>query len=244
MTAPDHTDRLGRRHYTRLTDAVHDNIVKLVQAGNYLSVAAQHQGVGESTLHLWLKTGRDTAAARDAHPDDHLYCPQCDADRTGEVRSVEEHNRAEDAREPRSDDDRASAVGAAPARAYAVLDRCPHCQTPNRPAPWEPNEYQRRCLALLEAVTRADTEAEAAAVVAWRQAFSVDWRAARDYLVRRHPQRWAATTRIAISAEESEQRMDRATQEVLASLGLDTEPGAMPDGDWDEDWSGDVSDAE
>lgn len=235
MTDPERRGKTGPRPghaATRLTPETRDHIVRLVRAGNYLGVSAQHAGIGESTLHLWLKIGRDTAAARDAHPDDRLYCPNCDTDRTGEVREEEEANRREEER---------AAITGNTGYAYAVLGPCPHCEHPGRPAPWQPTDYQRRCVELLEAVTQADTEAEAAAVVAWRSAFNEDWRAARDYLVRRHPNRWAATTRIAISAEESEQRMDRATQEVLASLGLDTPPGELAgQAEWDEEWNGDV----
>lgn len=90
---------------------------------------------------------------------------------------------------------------------------------------------ERLYLTFLEAVTRAETEAEVAAVTHWRRAFGTDWRAARDFLVRSKPDRWAATTRIAISSEEAEARIERATLEALTSLGVDTDGLELPPGD-------------
>lgn len=96
-----------------------------------------------------------------------------------------------------------------------------------------------RYLRFLEAVTRADTVAEVHAATAWRAAFREDWRAARDYLVRRHPERWAATHRVQISTEESEQRIERAVTEALLALGVDGDPGELPEGlDLDTDGDG------
>lgn len=114
--------------------------------------------------------------------------------------------------------------------AQATLDR-------GDPLPDEELRYLR----FLEAVTQADTQAEVAAVTHWRAAFANDWRAARDYLVRRNPDRWAATTRIAISNDEAEARIARATEEALLALGIDTDPAALtgdldpPNLDWLDD---------
>lgn len=96
-------------------------------------------------------------------------------------------------------------------------------------------------LTLLAAVTRAETVAEVSAVTHWRAAFANDWRAARDFVVRKAPDRWAATTRIAISSDEAEQRIDRAVEEALLALGLDTDPTEPGDdgpgtaGAWDDE---------
>ena len=46
-----------------------------------------------------------------------------------------------------------------------------------------------------EGFTRAEAEAEARAVVAWQRAMPDDWRASRDFLARRFPERWADKTR-------------------------------------------------
>lgn len=78
-------------------------------------------------------------------------------------------------------------------------------------------------LSLLERVTQAETRAEVAAVTYWRRAFPDDWRSARDYLARKRPDMWAAKTTVAISSEEAEARIERATMEALTSLGVDTD---------------------
>ena len=43
---------------------------------------------------------------------------------------------------------------------------------------------------LLDAVNRANAQVESAAVTHWRSAFATDWKAAREYVVRRFPERW------------------------------------------------------
>lgn len=47
-----------------------------------------------------------------------------------------------------------------------------------------------------DAVMRARPEAELAAVEAWQNAFSEDWRAAKDFLARRFPERWREKKQI------------------------------------------------
>src|SRR3954469_9935830 len=49
-------DAVGRR--TKLTEATVRVIVASVAAGVPLKYAAQRAGIDESTLHLWLRTGR------------------------------------------------------------------------------------------------------------------------------------------------------------------------------------------
>jgi len=46
-----------------------------------------------------------------------------------------------------------------------------------------------------ESVTRAQTEAEETLVKRWAKHAITDWRAARDLLARRHPERWKSTER-------------------------------------------------
>jgi hypothetical protein len=103
-------------------------------------------------------------------------------------------------------------------------------------------EHEQRYVDFLEAVTRADTHAEVLAATAWRAAFKDDWRAARDFLVRRHPDRWAATTRIQMSTDEADARIERAVQEALASVGVDGEPSDLGDLDLDVDGEGEPRD--
>lgn len=44
-----------------------------------------------------------------------------------------------------------------------------------------------------EAVTRAEAEAEERVVALWQARIPDDWQAARDFLARRHPERWGRT---------------------------------------------------
>jgi transposase-like protein len=62
---------------TKLTPQVHDELVQLVRAGNFLVDAAHAVGINESTLHRWLQRGRtyseriaDEYAAASAHESD------------------------------------------------------------------------------------------------------------------------------------------------------------------------------
>lgn len=45
-------------------------------------------------------------------------------------------------------------------------------------------------------VTRAEAEAEARMIAQWQAQIPQDWRAARDFLARRHPERWAQQEKI------------------------------------------------
>jgi len=90
-----------------------------------------------------------------------------------------------------------------------------------RDAGAEPSDADAPYLLLLESVTRAQAVAEVAAVAAWRTAFSDDWRAARDYLARTAPERWAGVTRVQMTTEDAERRIDDAVNEALLSLGVD-----------------------
>src|SRR5262245_56995248 len=47
-----------------------------------------------------------------------------------------------------------------------------------------------RCRAFRRAVERAEAEVEVRAVAIWQKHIPDDWRAARDFLARRFPQRW------------------------------------------------------
>jgi hypothetical protein len=178
-----------------------------VEVGNYLRTAAQAAGVGQSTLLGWLARGRQAAALvaqHDDDPDDAAYCPACGLDRTGEVDTLDALN---------------SPDGGPPAG--AVLAPCHRCGSTDQPGPWELPADEALYLDFLEEVTRAQTAAEVAAVRAWRSAFADDWRAARDYLGRTSPERWAGVTRVQMTNEEAERRIDDAVTEALVAIGLD-----------------------
>jgi len=57
-------------------------------------------------------------------------------------------------------------------------------------------------LEFLDAVERANAEAENAAVVYWRSAFPTDWRASAEYLSRRWPERWKKIDRNEITGAD------------------------------------------
>jgi hypothetical protein len=74
-----------------------------------------------------------------------------------------------------------------------------------------------------ESVTRAQARAETLLVASWQAAAfgpDGDWRAARDMLARMAPERWAGVTRIQMTNEETERRLDDAVTEALLLLGL------------------------
>lgn len=98
----------------------------------------------------------------------------------------------------------------------------------------EPDDNDAKYLAFLESVTGAQAEAETAAVVAWRKAFPDDWRAARDYLARTSPERWAGVTRVQMTTEEAERRIDDAVNEALLAVGIDLPTGDPIDDALDE----------
>ena len=89
---------------------------------------------------------------------------------------------------------------------------------------------------LFEAITHAETEAEMRAVVAWQKAFPDDWRAAKDFLERRHRDRWGPVQKM-----EVDQRMSGTVEvdhgvdigsanALLIALGFDA-VGAVEPGD-------------
>lgn len=175
------------------TDDRRQRVVDAVRVGNYLKVAAAWAGVGERTLMTWLARGRDAQAQVDAHDETLAYCPGCGAEQ-------------------------------GPLDGPLPSDyRCGTCGTDQPPGPWALDPDAEEYRQFLQEVTRAEHSAEVAAVTAWREAFGTDWRAARDYLVRRRPDRWAATTRISMTTEEAERRIDGALAEAMAALAGDSD---------------------
>lgn len=210
MTDPDAVNpETGRRpkagRPALLTPELTAEVARLVGVGNYLKVAAQYAGISAATLHAWLARGRAATAQIELHADGDRRCPSCDLNREEEAHTLDALNSGDDP-------------------AGAVLGPCPRCDTAELPRPWTLPDGETKYLTFLEAVTQAESRAEVAAVTHWRAAFANDWRAARDYLVRSKPDRWAATTRIAISSDEAEARIEQATTAALTALGIDTEP--------------------
>lgn len=84
------------------------------------------------------------------------------------------------------------------------------------------------------AVTRAEAEAEAKMVSQWKEQIPEDWRAARDFLARRHPERWAPKsyldaqvggeiTQISVDEERIRQRIDELARKKLDALEPDAD---------------------
>jgi hypothetical protein len=87
-------------------------------------------------------------------------------------------------------------------------------------------DRERPYLDFLEAVTQGGTAAEVAAVTHWRAAFADDWRAARDFLRYSKPDTWSPVTRVQLTPEDAERRIEEATLQVLTAVGVDSElPG-------------------
>lgn len=86
---------------------------------------------------------------------------------------------------------------------------------------------EQRYLTFLAAVTQAEVHAEVLAATAFRSFVTTDYRAARDFLRYRVPDRWRAVTTVNLRPEEAEQRIEHAVTEALTALGVDT--GRTPD---------------
>ena len=54
----------------------------------------------------------------------------------------------------------------------------------------------------LEAVEHAEAEAEVRMVAQWQAHIPRDWRAARDFLARRYPERWGLRARVGLVMSE------------------------------------------
>jgi hypothetical protein len=217
VTAVDDAPRNPGGRPSKLTDERAEAILTAVEQGSYLKVAALASGVSETTLHRWLANGVDAQRILDAHDPDRRYCPRCDLDRTEQAADLDaarERARAENL------------------PGYPVLGPCPRCRSTDDPTPFALPPEQERYREFRESVTRAEAKAEALLVGAWQAAAfgpDGDWRAARDLLARRAPERWAGVTRVQMTNEETERRLDDAVNEALLSLGL------VPGDDADDD---------
>jgi hypothetical protein len=214
MTSVNERPRNPGGRPSKLTEDTATAILTSVEQGSYLKVAALAAGVHEGTLHRWLARGAEAQRRADAHDPDRLYCPACDLDRTDDARQVEEHNAQVQHNGPDENGQTA---------AYAVLDRCPRCRTDEPPAPFAVSPDEERYREFREQLTRAEATAETVLVAAWQGAAlgpDGDWRAARDLLARRAPERWAGVTRVQMTNEETERRLDDAVTEALAALNL------------------------
>src|SRR5215467_9669155 len=69
--------------------------------------------------------------------------------------------------------------------------------------------WQKKFPKFREAVERAQAVAEVRLVGLWREQCPKDWRAAKELLARRHPERWSAEARVAVRDEEERESLIR-----------------------------------
>lgn len=74
--------------------------------------------------------------------------------------------------------------------------------------------------AFFEAVKEAEAAAEVAVVAVWKSAIPKDWRAARDFLARRWPERWSASRPVELEDDELGDPSE-ATSRPTLTLSLD-----------------------
>lgn len=75
-------------------------------------------------------------------------------------------------------------------------------------------------LAFYEALNEAEAQAEMVAVMRWREQMPNDWKAAKDFLARRHPERWGQKVEVTVG---------KLDDEILALLA--EEMGEVGEGD-------------
>lgn len=82
----------------------------------------------------------------------------------------------------------------------------------------EPNEAIY--LEFLELLTQATAQAEVTAVAAWRTAMRdpSNWRAAMEFLARKAPDQWAASSTVHVADADSEARIAAAVEAATSSL--------------------------
>jgi hypothetical protein len=92
----------------------------------------------------------------------------------------------------------------------------------------------------LGAVSQAEVHAEVLAATAFRSFVTQDWRAARDFLRYRVPDRWRAVTTVNLRPEEAEARIEHAVTEALTALGIDAGSTTSPGPDLGPDTTADL----
>lgn len=79
---------------------------------------------------------------------------------------------------------------------------------------------QELYLEFLELLTQAEAQAQVTAVAAWRTAMRdpSNWRAAMEYLARKAPDQWAASSTVHVADADSEARIAAAVEAATSSL--------------------------
>jgi hypothetical protein len=63
------------------------------------------------------------------------------------------------------------------------------------------NEWRKAFPEFSEAVEQAQAQAEVVVVAHWKKAIPDNWQAARDFLARRHPDRWGPKERLQLGGD-------------------------------------------
>lgn len=166
----------------KLTDELRQKIVELIAAGNHYEVVCRAVGIGTSTFYRWLEQGREEAAEREnvaGQPP--VWITTAEAAR---LTSLPADKLRQAARE--------GTIRAEKRGRLWFLDRA---DTLLWASP-EGSEFLR----FFEAVECASAQAELDLVELWRREAG-DWRAVRDFLSRRYPERWGEKQRHHIEAE-------------------------------------------
>jgi hypothetical protein len=82
------------------------------------------------------------------------------------------------------------------------------------------SEEDQEYVDFYQVINQAEAEAEVAAVVQWKKFFERDYKASRDFLARRYPQRWGQKVEVSVSNKDDE------ILELMDSIGdqLDPDP--------------------
>jgi hypothetical protein len=91
-----------------------------------------------------------------------------------------------------------------------------------------PDPEQAIYLQFVEQVSQAESQAQVTAVAYWRKAMAdpSQWRAAMEYLARKAPEQWAASSTVHVADADSQARIDTAVEAALSSLSIGT--GELP----------------
>ena len=116
----------------------------------------------------------------------------------------------------------ASAGGVSERAVFAWIERG-RDEIARRDEGHEPNKAHEAHVQFVQALTRAEDDAEADAVRIWREQMPDDWRAAKEYLARRFGERWGDKQRVEMTGKDGgpvEQRVvgDSGRQEVTAMI--------------------------
>lgn len=194
---------MGRR--LKLTPQLQEEICILIAKGCHVEISCRAVGVSTSSYYSWLAQGEAEEAAR-----------QKAAEEGPEWINTKE----------------AQAVTGLPAAKLRKAARAGEFKAEKQGGRWlldraglllwaepEGSPY----LQFLEAIRQAEAEAETHLVEVWREQTPQDWKAARDLLARRFPQRWSERRLIEANVSADVQSDTRITGEVRHEIEITQE---------------------